>query len=75
VYSDIVKKAIEMGGTATGEHGIGRGKREYLVREHGEDSVEAMRAVKRAFDPKDILNPGKMFPETIEAGGRVHLDD
>jgi D-lactate dehydrogenase (cytochrome) len=73
IYADIVERAIEMGGTCTGEHGIGFGKREYLELEHGESAVEAMRRIKRAFDPNDILNPGKIFPETIEEGGRVQL--
>jgi len=66
----IVARAIEMGGTSTGEHGIGQGKREYLVDEHGEETIEAMRAVKRALDPTDTLNPGKIFPETAD-GERV----
>ncbi|WP_338728585.1 FAD-binding oxidoreductase [Haladaptatus sp. DJG-WS-42] len=73
IYADVVTRAIEMGGTATGEHGIGWGKREYLEFEHGAGSVEAMRAIKRALDPTDTLNPGKMFPETAE-GKRVRLD-
>ena len=70
LYDEVVELAIELGGTSTGEHGIGLGKREFLVREHGEASVEAMRAIKRALDPKDTLNPGKLFPETVE-GERV----
>lgn len=70
VSKAIIERAIDLGGTSTGEHGIGMGKREYLVREHGEATVEAMRAVKRALDPKDILNPGKIFPETAD-GERV----
>ena len=69
----IVRRAIEMGGTATGEHGVGRGKREHMVAEHGEGSVEAMRAIKRALDPKDTLNPGKIFPETAE-GTRLWVE-
>ena len=73
IYDAVVKRAIELGGTATGEHGVGMGKRQYLELEHGEVGVEMMRRVKRAFDPKDILNPGKVFPETIEEGGRVRL--
>jgi D-lactate dehydrogenase (cytochrome) len=68
--SRIVERAIEVGGTATGEHGIGQGKRGYLVVEHGEEAVEAMRAVKRVLDPTDTLNPGKLFPETAD-GERV----
>jgi D-lactate dehydrogenase (cytochrome) len=69
----IVEKAVELGGTATGEHGIGTGKREYLVTEHGEATVEAMRRVKRALDPNDTLNPGKIFPETAD-GRRVRAE-
>ncbi|WP_327051750.1 FAD-binding oxidoreductase [Halomicrococcus gelatinilyticus] len=70
---DVVERAIELGGTATGEHGIGRGKREYLVAEHGAATVDAMRRVKHALDPEDTLNPGKVFPETVD-GGRVGDD-
>ena len=70
VYERVVEKAIEFGGTATGEHGIGLGKREYMELEHGSASVEAMRRIKRAFDPNDTLNPGKVFPETA-TGKRV----
>jgi len=72
-HSEIVDRAIEVGGTATGEHGIGQGKRRYLVDEHGEATVEAMRAIKRALDPTDTLNPGKIFPETAR-GERVRAD-
>jgi len=64
LYDDIVEYAIEIGGTASGEHGIGLGKRKFLEMETGVATVDAMRAVKRAFDPNDILNPSKMFPET-----------
>lgn len=62
-YSDIVDYALSVGGTATGEHGIGLGKREYLEREHGETAVGLMRRLKEAFDPNGILNPGKIFPQ------------
>jgi D-lactate dehydrogenase (cytochrome) len=54
-------RAIAMGGTCTGEHGIGVHKLDALVAEHGE-AVELMRTLKRAFDPNDILNPGKTVP-------------
>jgi D-lactate dehydrogenase (cytochrome) len=74
VYAKIVEKAIDLGGTATGEHGVGMGKREYLEREHGPVAVELMRRVKGAFDPNDTLNPGKVFPETAAEGGRVRLE-
>jgi D-lactate dehydrogenase (cytochrome) len=73
IYSAVVERAIEMGGTCTGEHGIGRGKRKYLELEHGEGTVESMRSLKRALDPKDTLNPGKIFPETA-SGERVRAD-
>ena len=55
------KRAIDMGGTCTGEHGVGIHKLEALVAEHG-DAVDLMRTIKRALDPHDILNPGKTVP-------------
>lgn len=63
----IVERAIEMGGTATGEHGVGLGKQAYLAAEHGETAVETMRAIKQAFDPNGILNPGKILPDALES--------
>ena len=56
----LVYRAIEMGGTCSGEHGVGIGKMGYLPREHG-DGLEAMRAIKQALDPKNLLNPGKIL--------------
>ncbi len=61
-YAAIVDYALSVGGTATGEHGIGLGKREYLEREHGETAVALMQRLKDAFDPNGTLNPGKIFP-------------
>jgi D-lactate dehydrogenase (cytochrome) len=57
----IVTKALAMGGTATGEHGVGLGKKKFMNLEHGK-SLEWMKKVKFLFDPHGILNPGKMFP-------------
>ena len=58
----VVERAIAMEGTCTGEHGIGLGKRKYLVREHGAVAVDVMRALKIALDPHNLLNPGKVLP-------------
>jgi len=58
----LVTRAIGMGGTSTGEHGIGLGKLEFLEAEHGAAAVATMRAVKRALDPKGLMNPGKVIP-------------
>ncbi|HZQ62452.1 MAG TPA: FAD-linked oxidase C-terminal domain-containing protein [Casimicrobiaceae bacterium] len=57
----VSQRAIRMGGTCTGEHGVGVHKLDALVQEHGE-AVDVMRAIKRALDPLDILNPGKTVP-------------
>jgi D-lactate dehydrogenase (cytochrome) len=59
----VVERAMAMEGTCTGEHGIGLGKRKYLVPEHGAVAVDAMRALKTALDPHNLLNPGKVLPE------------
>jgi D-lactate dehydrogenase (cytochrome) len=59
----MAKRAIAMDGTCTGEHGIGQGKMKYLAAEHGA-GLAAMRAIKQALDPLDILNPGKIIPES-----------
>ncbi|KAF8133198.1 D-lactate dehydrogenase cytochrome oxidoreductase [Boletus edulis] len=60
----LIYRAIAMDGTCTGEHGVGIGKREYLVEELGEDTVELMKTVKRAIDPLNLFNPGKLYPES-----------
>ena len=62
VTERMVRRAIELGGTCTGEHGIGYGKSRYLALEQGEEAVEAMRAIKNALDPDGLLNPGKILP-------------
>jgi D-lactate dehydrogenase (cytochrome) len=60
INARLVKRALAMGGTCSGEHGVGMGKMEYLVDEHGE-SLEVMKAIKRALDPENRMNPGKML--------------
>jgi D-lactate dehydrogenase (cytochrome) len=57
----IVAKGLELGGTCSGEHGIGLGKREFLEQEHGPEVLSVMRGLKATLDPKGILNPGKLF--------------
>ena len=56
----MVKRALEMGGTCTGEHGIGMGKLKHMRAEHGDGTIAAMQAVKAALDPQNIMNPGKI---------------
>jgi len=56
----LVERALAMEGTSTGEHGVGQGKMKYLAAEHGSGALDAMRAIKRALDPDDIMNPGKI---------------
>jgi D-lactate dehydrogenase (cytochrome) len=58
----LVQRAQAMGGTCTGEHGIGQGKQKYLTAELGPEAIEAMRALKQALDPQNIFNPGKILP-------------
>ncbi|MCX7683677.1 MAG: FAD-binding protein [Acetobacteraceae bacterium] len=58
----IVARGLALGGTCSGEHGIGIHKREFLEAEHGAAALEVMRAIKAALDPKGILNPGKLLP-------------
>jgi D-lactate dehydrogenase (cytochrome) len=57
----MIARALSVGGTCTGEHGIGIGKRDAMVREHGTPSISVMRAIKQALDPYGLLNPGKIF--------------
>ncbi|MEL6252939.1 MAG: FAD-linked oxidase C-terminal domain-containing protein, partial [Bacteroidota bacterium] len=57
----LIQKALSLGGTCTGEHGIGIGKKKYLKEEAGPVAIEMMKSIKQALDPDNILNPGKIF--------------
>ena len=57
----IVTRTLDLGGTITGEHGVGLAKKPWLRRQMGDSSLELMRQIKRALDPQNVLNPGKIF--------------
>ncbi len=63
INKKMVQYAISVGGTSTGEHGVGTGKIAYLRQEHG-DAVDLMAVIKQAIDPAGIMNPGKILPQT-----------
>ncbi|HZX96639.1 MAG TPA: FAD-linked oxidase C-terminal domain-containing protein [Myxococcales bacterium] len=60
--ADVLQAAIDLGGTITGEHGVGLAKRDFLAREQKPEVIALQRRVKQAFDPDNLLNPGKIFP-------------
>ncbi len=71
----LTERALAMEGTCTGEHGVGTGKMKYMRAEHGDATLAAMRAIKVALDPGNILNPGKIlepYPNTDWSGLRGH---
>ena len=61
VKEDLYQAALDLGGTVTGEHGIGMARRDWLERQRGADAVRVMRAIKTALDPQGILNPGRVL--------------
>ena len=60
VNDNLIRRTIEAGGTCTGEHGVGYGKMKYLPKQYGQGGVEFMRKIKKAIDPTNIMNPGKI---------------
>ena len=60
IFDRMYKKSVELGGLVSGEHGIGYAKREFLKRQYGETPIALMQGIKQVFDPKNILNPGKV---------------
>ena len=60
VFDRMYEKAVELGGLVSGEHGIGYAKKEFLMRQYGETPIALMQGIKRVFDEKNILNPGKI---------------
>ena len=60
---DIFEAALQLGGTISGEHGVGITKKQYVGMELSRENIEIMKAIKSVFDPRNILNPGKMFPD------------
>ena len=58
----LVKEALALGGTSTGEHGVRLGKQKHMLRKHGEATLNLMRQLKTLLDPNNILNPGKILP-------------
>ncbi|KAJ3981811.1 D-lactate dehydrogenase cytochrome oxidoreductase [Lentinula detonsa] len=63
----LVHRALDLDGTCTGEHGVGIGKKQYLSEELGEGTVELMRSIKKAVDPMNLLNPGKLYPDNNQS--------
>jgi D-lactate dehydrogenase (cytochrome) len=61
LYKQFAAKAIEFGGTVSAEHGIGKMKKKFLEMMYSPDQIDEMRAVKLAFDPAGLLNPGNIF--------------
>jgi len=74
-FDELYEMVLSIGGTVSGEHGIGMAKKQYLARQIGEGGVEVMRRIKDAFDPEGLLNPGKIFIDRDELGARQHVEE
>lgn len=59
---NLLERAIKMEGTISGEHGVGIGKKGFLIQELGDNTVEMMKTIKIALDPKGLMNPEKVLP-------------
>jgi D-lactate dehydrogenase (cytochrome) len=64
----LVRRSLSMGGTCTGEHGVGQGKIKYMSEEHSPETLDVMIRIKQALDPRNILNPGKVLPGKVLPG-------
>lgn len=62
VVDRMARRAQELGGTCTGEHGIGNGKKKHLRNELGDGTVRLLKTIKKTIDPKNLMNPGKLYP-------------
>jgi glycolate oxidase len=75
--TEVFKLTLSLGGTISGEHGVGTAKQKYLEMELSPAAIEAMKRIKASFDPKGILNPGKIFPKagarTVASGSKAPL--
>jgi glycolate oxidase len=71
-FEEIFEAAIDLGGTITGEHGVGVMKAPYLEWKVGAAGIELMKGIKQAFDPNNIMNPGKIFAK--QSRKRVVID-
>ncbi|MNE85816.1 putative FAD-linked oxidoreductase [compost metagenome] len=61
IHDRLIQRTLDLGGTCSGEHGIGYGKTKYMPWEH-KNALETMSAIKNALDPNNIMNPGKVLP-------------
>jgi len=71
----VIGAAIAAGGSASGEHGVGVGKQRYILQEHGATHIGIQRSIKRALDPQNIMNPGKIFPWHASPDDELHAGD